>query len=428
MTEAFLHYVWQYQYFDKSALTTTDGETVSVFNPGFPNAHAGPDFFNARIRIGGMDWVGNVEIHIHASGWTDHKHDADDAYGNVILHVVWNEDKKIKHKDTSRLPTIELKSRVAEQLLLHYRKLVNSPGKIPCAASLGQVTDLTRLSMLDKALMYRLEARAFQIQNIFKYNNNDWEETTYQLLSRNFGFKVNAEPFEQLARSLPCKILQRHANQPQQVEALLFGQAGFLDEKLRDDYFSLLCREYSLLEKKYSLHSGRMNKAQWRFLRLRPANFPSLRLAQLASLVCREKNIFSKILEARSFQSLHQLFSVEQSVYWQHHYRFFKSVPEKIPPLGSSSINNLIINTVVPLQVSYGKIKDDPGLIDCAVEILQHVSPEDNAIVKNWKALGFKITSAADSQALIELHNSFCLKRRCLDCNIGFSILQPAVS
>jgi hypothetical protein len=428
MTEAFLHYVWQYQYFDKSDLKTTDGDTVSVFNPGLPNTHAGPDFFNARVRIGMMDWIGNVEIHINASGWTDHKHDADDAYGNVILHVVWNEDKKIKHKDTSRLPTIELKSRVPERLLIHYKKLINSPGKIPCAASFSQVMDLTRLSMLDKALMYRLEARAVQIQKLFKHNNNDWDETTYQLLARNFGFKVNAEPFEQLAKSLPYKILQRHSSQLLQVEALLFGHAGFLEEKQHDDYFTLLKREHSLFEKKYTLQGGRLNKAQWRFLRLRPANFPSLRLAQLASLVCREKNIFSKILEARSYQSLQQLFSIEQSGYWQHHYRFFKRIDEKIPSLGSSSIDNLIINTVVPLQVAYGKIQDDTSMIDRAVGILQHVASEDNAIIKSWRTLGFKSSSAADSQALIELHNSFCLKRRCLDCNIGFSILQPVVT
>ncbi|MBT1696340.1 DUF2851 family protein [Fulvivirgaceae bacterium PWU4] len=426
MTEAFLHYVWQFQYFDKTDLRTTDGDPVSVFNAGYRNTHAGPDFFNAKVRIGGIDWAGSAEIHIQSSGWTDHRHDEDDAYENVILHVVWNEDKKIRRSDHSLLPTIELKHRVSEKLLLQYRKLVNDPQQIPCAPFLPGIASLTQLSMLDKALMQRLEAKATRIQATLARNNNDWDETTYQMLCKNFGFKVNAEPFEQLAQSLPYKVLLKHADQPVQVEAMIFGQAGFLDGGGEDDYFLLLKREYALLGKKFNLYTSRLNRAQWKFMRLRPANFPTLRLAQLSALIGNRKNIFSQLVEAASYSDLHALFSVAQSSYWQHHYQFFKPVSEAVPSMGTMSIDNIIINTVVPLLVAHGKEKDEQDLVDRAVEILQQVATEDNAIIRSWKALGIKSTSAGDSQALIELHNSFCLKRRCLDCNIGFSIIQPS--
>lgn len=427
MNEAFLHYLWQYQYFDKADLKTTDGEQVMVFNPGNRNSHAGPDFLNAKIRIGEIEWVGSAEIHINSSGWTDHKHDADSAYENVVLHVVWKEDKKIKRKDNTILPTIELRNRVSDKLLLQYRKLVNHPEKIPCASRLPSVPDLKKISMLDRALMERLEAKALVIQQALKQNNNDWEETAYQMLCRNFGFKVNAEPFHQLAQSVPYKYLLKHADQPLQVEAMLFGQGGFFDMSVKDDYFLLLKREYDLLGKKYNLTEKKLNNAQWKFLRLRPANFPSLRIAQLAALLCHQKNIFSRILGAHSYEALQKIFSVKQSSYWQQHYQFGKPNQGEIPSLGIMSIDNIIINTVVPLLVAYGKSRDDQALIDRAVEILQNTPAEENTIVKGWDAIGLSSKSSADSQALIELHNNFCLKRRCLDCNIGFSILQPSI-
>ena len=427
MTEAFLHYVWQFQYFDKADLHTTSGELVSIFNPGFRNSNAGPDFFNAKIKIGAMDWVGNVEIHINSSGWTDHKHDHDDAYENVILHVVWKEDKSITRKDNSELPTIELKKRIPEPLLFQYKKLINNPEKIPCAGFLSKVSDLTKLSMLDKALMQRLETKANQVQLILQRNNSDWEETAYQMLCRNFGFKVNAEPFEQLALSIPYKILLRHADQLIQVEALMFGQAGFLEDEKDDLYYTLLKREFTVLSKKYSLFESRLKKVQWKFLRLRPANFPTLRIAQLATLLCAHKNIFSRLLEADSYSDLRKLFSVRQSAYWQSHYQFFKPNSEAIAPLGAMSFDNIMINTTVPLLVAYGKARDEQNYIDRAVEILEQIDSENNVIIKGWSDLGIKSKSAGDSQALIELHNHFCLKRRCLDCTIGFSILQPSV-
>jgi hypothetical protein len=425
MRESFLYYIWQFQYFDKTDLITTDGESVEVIHAGFRNPHSGPDFFNGKLRIGSMEWIGNIEIHIYSSEWTHHKHDHDDAYNNVILHVVWSEDKKIVARDGSYLPTLELKNRVSEDLLLQFKKLINNPETIPCSSFFARVNSITKLDMLDKSLTARLEAKAGEINQLLQRNRNDWEETCYQLLCKNFGFKVNTEPFQQLSRALPYRILMKHADKHLQIEALLFGQAGFLEQESKDEYHADLKREYALLSRKFNLESSRLNEAQWRFLRLRPANFPSTRLAQLASLLFHHKNIFSGILSSNSHKHLLELFTSEQSVYWQHHYQFFAPIEKKLPSIGKESIDNIIINSVVPILVAYGKSRGAQHYVDKGIDILQQVPSEKNSIIEIWKQLGVQSKSAFYSQALIELHNNYCLKRRCLDCSIGFSILQP---
>ena len=425
MSESFLHYIWQFQYFNKGNLLTTEGESVEIFNQGMLNKHAGPDFFNARIKIDQMEWVGNVEIHINASSWLDHHHDRDDAYENVILHIVWKNDKPVRRKDGSLLPTLELKNRVSEELILKYTKLINSPEAIPCSARFNSVNDLVKVSMLDKSLLQRLESKALIVTQILNANNLDWEETCYQLLARNFGFKVNADPFFQLAKSVPYKVLLKHADKLLQVEAILFGQAGFLDGEQSDEYYRLLQREYSILSNKFTLLDKKINRSQWRFLRLRPSNFPTIRLAQLSALLAEKKNIFSTIKEAATYQDLKKVFGVKQSYYWQHHFQFLKESKEMISGLGDMSIENIIINTVCPLLVAYGKAKDEQEWIDKAVSILQQIPAESNSIVKKWTSLDQSAKTAFDSQALIELYNNLCLKKRCLDCNIGVSILNP---
>ena len=425
MPESFLSYLWQLQYFDKQQLLTTAGEPLHIFNQGMLNTHAGPDFSNARIRIGSIEWVGSVEIHDRASAWHEHKHDQDAAYNNVVLHVVWSNDKSVRRSDGSELPTIELKDRVNEQLLLQYKKLVNSPEVIPCSGIFRHVSDLTRMSMLDRTLAQRLEAKADVVHTMLAQNNHDWEETCYQLLAKNFGFKINADPFLQLARAVPYKSLLKHADKSLQLEALLFGQAGFLDDAHTDDYYLALKREYALLSHKYQLRERKLHKAQWRFLRLRPANFPTLRIAQFSAILFCQKNIFSAIVEADSYAALNTLFSVTQSPYWQSHYQFSTPAEQSIPALGSMSIDNIIINTVAPLLVAYGKLKDEQRWIDRAVAILQEVAAEDNSITKKWSSLGQPVKTAFDSQALIELYNNLCIKKRCLSCVIGSSILKP---
>ena len=426
MSESFLHYLWQFQYFDKKDLCTTAGETIQIFNPGMRNGHAGPDFYNARVKIGDMEWVGSIEVHVNASGWFEHNHDTDQAYENVVLHVVWKSDKSVRRTDGTLLPAIELKSRVNEKLLLNYKKLVNSPEAIPCASAWQDMRDITRISMLDKALSYRLENKSKAVLETYARNGNDWDETCYQMLCSNFGFKVNADPFRQLSQSLPYKFLLKHSDKLYQIEAMLFGQAGFLDDdKSNDEYFGLLQREYKLLAQKYQLSEKKLNRAQWRFLRLRPANFPTIRIAQLASLLHDQKNIFSKFITASTYNDLLALFAVSQSDYWLHHYQFGDEITAEIAPFGAMSADNVIINTVVPLLAAYGRLRDEQEYVDRAVHILQHTPGESNAITRQWSTLGLSARTAFDSQACIELHNNFCLKRRCLDCNIGVALLKP---
>lgn len=425
MSEAFLHYLWQFQYFDKNELKTSAGESIQIFNPGYRNSHAGPDFHNARVKIADVEWVGSAEIHIQASGWMEHKHDRDPAYENVVLHVVWKNDKAITRNDGSLLPTLELMHRVDPRFFLDYQRLVNSPEIIPCSPFLFQVKEVTKLAMLDKVLITRLESKSTRIFDTLHKNHHDWLETCYQLLARSFGFKVNADPFQQLAQLLPYKVLRKHGDKLLHIEALLFGQAGFLEEDMDDEYYRLLKREYNVLRQKYKLSDRRLNKAQWKFLRLRPANFPTIRLAEFAALLFNQPNLFSVILETETFADLLSIFSVKQSEYWTHHYTFFKNAKEPVNFLGDSSISMIIINTVVPLLVAYGKSKDDQRYVDRAVGILQQIPSESNSIITQWKGLGLKCKTAFDSQALIELKNNFCAKRRCLDCTIGVSLINP---
>jgi hypothetical protein len=365
-----------------------------------------------------------VEIHIKSSDWQAHHHETDAAYENVVLHVVWEDDKPVIRKDKTSIPTLELKNRIEVSILKEYKKLINCPGAIACEKSFAHVEDLVKLSMLDKALMQRLENKADHVNEILKSNQGDWEETCYQLLAKNFGFKVNADPFYQLAKSLPYKIIQKQNSLPQ-VEALLFGQAGMLETKTKDEYITNIFQEYKLLTQKYSLHEGRLNPAQWRFLRLRPANFPTVRIAQFASLLYSSKNIFSKLISVNSFSSIRKLLSAGQSPYWNVHYRFGKKAKGVVPDLGESSIQNIIVNTVVPLLVAYGKYKDEQLYIDRAIDLLQQLPAEQNKITRTWKELGMKAKTAFDSQALIELYNNFCHKRQCLNCSIGISVLKP---
>lgn len=424
MTESFLHYVWHLQYFRKEALKTSSGETIRVIHPGNRNSDAGPDFSNAQVKIDELEWRGSVEIHIKASGWNDHKHSSDEAYEKVILHVVWENDKPIKRTDGSLMPTLELKPLVSDKLWERYKNLYTSADIIPCANSWSSVPDLSKLSALDNALMSRLKSKASAVNELFSKNGNDWEQTCYQLLSKNFGFSINAEPMLRLAEIIPYQILLKHLDKPIQIEAMLFGVGGFLEEAEDDEYVSLLRREYNILRKKYSFEGKQMNLSQWKFLRLRPANFPTIRIAQFAALLTSQKNLFSKIREAESFKEAYALFDVEQSAYWQKHYQFGKESKSVIPALGNTSIHNLIINTVVPLLVAYGKIHDEQSYINRTTDFLQSIPAEDNKITRLWHPLNYKVKTAFDSQALIELYNNFCRKRRCLECGVGSWLIK----
>ncbi len=422
--EDFLHVVWQLQYFNAPALKTVSGEPITILHAGMLNTNAGPDFSEAVIRIGEIQWAGQIEMHVTASDWYRHQHDQDSAYENVILHVVWNADCIVKRADGSEIPTISIKNSVPLSLLEQYITLQNSTYKIPCRDSLPNVPRLTLLSMLDATLSSRLERKASEILAMQQENKGDWEQTAYQVLCRNLGFKVNADPFEALAKELPLKILQKHADQPIQVEALLFGQAGFLEGNFEDSYLIKLQAEHTFLQKKYRLEESQLTLHRWKFLRMRPANFPTVRLAQLAALVQSRHFLFSTVLQSDDVRTIQSYFQRIPTPYWQTHYYPEKPSKRTIGALGKQSLDNLLINTVAPLLMAVGIYQQNEGLKQRATQLLEHVKPETNKFTKLWEAEGVSLNSAFDTQAALELMQQYCLKKRCMYCKIGAKLLS----
>ena len=423
MKEDFPVFLWKYQYFSKNRLKTTRHEEVSIFNPGIQNHDAGPDFSEAKVKIDDINWFGHVEVHVKSSHWKLHKHQTDPAYDRVILHVVWEDDMPVFRQDGSLIPTLELKDRVNPDLFKKYKHLTENLEKIPCNHMIGKIDSIILHSMLDRTVMSRLKRKAeFVIGLIDK--NLTWQEATYRLLARNFGFKTNQEAFLRLSENLPLKLVNKHRDEIFQVEALMYGVAGFLGEPVKDTYYKRLKEEYRFLSHKYRLQARELNKVEWKFLRMRPGNFPTIRIAQFAQFFYHNKNLFSVFKEVNSCQDLIKNLSISQSDYWHHHYSFGKKSQTVIPALGRESICNIIINTVVPLKVAYGLMKEDQSQIDVAVHFLEKLPPEINKVTKQWKNLGIKIESAFDSQGLIELFDNFCLENKCLNCNIGVSIVK----
>ena len=421
MKEDLLHYVWRMQLFNRHELCTTTGLPIEILHPGFLNTHAGPDFLNAHLRIGNIIWAGNVEMHLKASDWIKHNHQADNAYDNVILHVVLEEDVAIQRSNQQALPCLEMKKRISPKLHVHYQRLLNNEYWIPCETQLSCVKTITKDLWLNRLVVERLEDKSLQIQERLHTNTGDWETTFYQFLSRSIGNKVNAEPMEYLARKLPLNIISKHQNSLFQLEALLFGQAGFLDKSWADDYPQQLNLEYRFLQKKYSLSS--IPVASWKFLRLRPANFPTIRIAQLATLLYQTRNIFSKIIAAENIKELENLFDIKLSNYWWKHYNFDKLSSQKKKALGKRTIHHIIINTVAPFLFTYGKNKGNTAIQDKALNLLELADIEDNKIIRQWSLLGIKAKSAQESQALIQLKNKYCNHKDCLRCAIGNAIL-----
>lgn len=422
MQEDLLHYVWRTRRFEFQNLFTTEGEAVEIIAPGVHNTHAGPDFFDARLRIGGTLWAGNVEMHLVASEWETHCHGEDRAYDNVVLHVVWEEDLPVLRSNGERIPCIELKKRIPAATIKTYRELLHNEHWIPCQHHFHRVPDITRQIWLDRLMVERLETKTAFITESLERNHQHWEATFYQVLARNFGLKVNAEPFEALARSLPLQLLSKHKTSLFQLEALLFGQAGLLEGIFEDDYPRRLQKEYAFLQHKYGLHP--IAGSSWKFLRMRPANFPSLRIAQFATLIHQSAHLFSKILAAQNVEEIENMFEVRLSNYWQTHYVFDKASAKRAKTLGQTAIHLLVINTIAPFLFVYGKLKAEPGLCDRALRLLESVPPESNSIVENWQRLGMEPVSAGQTQALLQLKNEYCDKRQCLRCAVGGEVMR----
>ena len=422
MTEAFLHYIWKMKLLKYSALKTISGEEISILKTGEHNLDAGPDFLNARIKIGNTTWAGSVEIHIKSSDWRKHKHSNDPAYDNVILHVVYENDDEILSKIEKPIHTVELKGKFDQKLFHNYERLQNSSSEIPCSTSISGVREFTIKSWLSRMLIDRLEEKSSRIETSFTKNKGDWEVTFYHQLARAFGTRLNGDAFQQTAETLPLQVLAKNKNNLLILESLLFGCAGWLDGNVKDEYMLKLRKEFLFQQKKFSLSA--IQKQQWKLLRLRPANFPTQRLAQFAALVHQSSHLFSKILNTESVSSLRKYFKVKSSPYWETHLLPGKNSAEHSTLLTDDFIDLLLINTVIPVVFYYGKIKDDDALKNKALNWLDSIPSENNFIIREWKEAGVKSKSAYDSQALLHLRKNLCSKKLCLHCGIGHSILK----
>ena len=425
MQESFLHYVWRYLKFNQANLVTLNGKPIKILAQGIQNTNAGPDFENARIIIDNLEWCGPVEIHETSSDWIKHCHNKDSAYDNVILHVVWQHNTNVYRQDGSEIETLTLKDIVEPSLIDNFLSLKNSVEPIPCSIQVEKVKPFDAWAMVDKALMNRLERKKNIIDQHYQKTNANWEEVAYRTLLIGVGFKVNSMPMEQLGILLPFKVIKKHVDNLFQLEALLFGVSGLLQtNEVEDSYFTSLKKEFHHLSAMYNLDSKCMNASEWKFLRLRPANFPTLRIAQVAAFLHKKSSLFRWLIEVPAHKELSAGIRNTTSPYWQIHYRF-NTVGEKVPSkMGKKSFENLVINVVVPLLISYSKIKLDDSLLDRAIRFLEAITPEKNNIINNWESLGLTPSSSAQSQGLIELYNEFCIKKRCLDCNIGFKIIN----
>jgi hypothetical protein len=424
--EDFLHYTWKFRLFERNDLKTTEGETLEIYSAGLHNSDAGPDFHNARIKIGDTVWAGNVEVHLSSSDWKKHGHSADGSYNNVILHVVYRDDEPLVLPDGRRVPTLELQTRIPDELYGRYHQLLfGNQTIIPCEASIGSVDSITLQNWLTRVLVERLEKRSATVIAALEFNKGDWEETFYQFLAANFGFKTNALPFELLAKSLPQQLLAKHKNNPLQVEALIFGQSGLLEQEVKEEYPRKLKAEYGFLRQKYKLKP--IDGHLWKFMRLRPANFPTIRLAQFAALVVQSNHLFSKLLEIKDVKTLKSLFAdVKVNPYWETHYRFDAESPPSGKNIGEASVNILLLNSLALFLFSYGKYNQQHHFISRSLQLLEYLPKEENKIIEDFRTLGVKINSAFESQALLELKKNYCNYKKCLQCGVGNKILKYA--
>ena len=430
MKEEFLYYIWE-NHLTYKALQTTEGEAVDVVATGYRNTDSGPDFLEARIQIGDKLWAGHVEIHVKASDWNRHGHQYDKAYKNVILHVVYENDTKVND-----IPTLELKGHFNETLFSNYQRFISSKNWIPCEKSFAKVPVFTRLSWFDRMAVERLESKSETVTKILNANQFDWEDALYKLLMRYFGLKVNNEAFEYLSNILPFKTLLKHADNLIQLEAMLFGCAGLLEDDFTEEYPLLLKREFAVMKAKFNLLT--MPAERWKFMRMRPSNFPTIRLAQMAQLIHKNRTLFSRIREAKNTAEIKALFDVQASEYWETHWRFNHRLPNPPDPLkrgshgsrktakhlGDATADVLIINAVAPLLFCYGKLHKDESVCETAMQFLEETDAEDNAVIRHFTQCGITADNAMQTQALLHLYNMYCKRKRCLECRIGNVLMK----
>lgn len=421
--EDILHYVWKFRLFD-TPLSTTEGQSVEVIDVGIPNTNEGPDFFNAKIKIDDKVWAGNIEIHTTSSDWVKHKHETNKNYNSVILHVVGKSVGTVYNEKGQQIPQCEItfSTRIKE----NYEFLIHSSSDIPCCNYIGDMEPLHITSWMNSLLIERLERKTSRIQELLEQHNNSWDDVFYILLARNFGFGLNSDSFERLALSLPLRCIQKQGDNLIQIEAMLFGQAGMLEEKAYiDDYYALLKKEYEFLKNKYSLQP--LDSYTFRKLRSRPTAFPQIRIAQLAALLHNSQGLFAAITNSNDLGRIRLMFHHNASEYWQTHYTFGSTSPRKSKYLGDASLDIILINTVAPILFIYGRSIDSEELCERALYFLEKIKPERNSITKRFARYKMPLNNAADSQAMIQMMREYCEVRKCLYCRIGHRMMAQQV-
>lgn len=420
--EDLLHYVWKLQYYNFSDLLTTDEEPIQILHPGYHNYDSGPDFSEGKIKLNDIEWNGNIEIHIKSSDWVKHNHEIDPAYDNVILHVVYEEDEKIVRKDGSVIPCIELKGRIPGRMFRNYFRLQGAEQWIPCEKMVSDIPDITKSLWMDTLIVDRLEQKSKEIIQLLEFTNYDWEYCLFIQLGKYFGAKVNTVGFEQTCKSISLDKVVKNRFDPFILESLFHGQAGFLQSNFEEDYPKALKKEYAYIQHKYRLEP--LSPRVWKFFRLRPSSFPTIRMAQFSSFNLKHQGLFSYLMEARSIKDLYALFDLEIPDYWEDHYVFDKVSERQTKSIGADFKNVIIMNALLPFIFVYGRSRKETIYSEFAIELMSQMPAENNKVIRNWSKLGLKPRNAVESQALLQLKNQYCSQSRCLQCAIGHQLMK----
>lgn len=423
MKEEFIHYIWRYRLLHHSKLITAKREKINIISPGVYNSNSGPDFLNAKLEINEQLWVGNIEMHVKASDWYVHQHEIDSNYDAVILHVVWENDIDVFMKNNIPIPTLELKHKVALRLLKNYESLLfQKINWIPCENQLLTVSSFIIENWMERLFIERLEEKSKIILQLLADTKNDYEAVLFQMLAKNFGLKVNSESFFKLSTSFSFLILRRVRRDTIQILALLFGQAGFLEESITHSFYKKLKTEYEYLKHKYQLRA--LDKNYFQFFRMRPSNFPTRRIAQLGGLYAKHEHLFSEILKKNKVIDFYNFFEIKMHPFWDNHYTFEKATKKKISQrLTKSFVDLVIINTIIPLKYVYFK---NNGILkhEELIDLMQSITPEKNSIIANFKKLKIHAKNAFETQALLQLKTKYCDYKKCLNCAIGSELIR----
>ncbi|SHH59673.1 DUF2851 family protein [Flavobacterium johnsoniae] len=421
MKEDFLHYLWKFRKFDNLNLTTAQNESITIIKPGDYLELSGPDFFNAHIKIGDQKWAGNVEIHLKSSDWYLHNHEKDPAYENVILHVVWENDTAIFRENNTEIPVLVLKDYVSQEIIENYYALVSPKTWISCERQLNEIDGFIFKNWQERLFFERLERKSAFVYELLEETNQDWEAVLFCMLAKNFGLNTNGNSFLQIAKSIPFSIIRKESFEAGSLEALFLGTAGLLDGEKEDVYFKDLKFKYFFLLHKYQLVKTHVDPVL--FFKLRPDNFPTIRLSQLAELYHKHQNLFSKIIALKSAKEVYSLMNVSSGEYWKNHYQFDKESPMKAKPLSKSFLDLIIINTIIPIQFAYSNTIGE-SVTEDLIDFMVEVDSEKNAVIDKFNSFGIKSANAFESQSLLELKNEYCNNKACLKCTVGIELLK----